>query len=71
MNFFLPFADDPAEADLWLLNSCTVKNPAEDHFRNSIKYLNTPNIHTLLLDFLPDLLTARAGCGFHSKLNRY
>ncbi|NXM38841.1 CDKAL methylthiotransferase, partial [Gymnorhina tibicen] len=29
--------DDSAEADLWLLNSCTVKNPAEDHFRNSIK----------------------------------
>uniref|UniRef100_A0A8C5EZU5 tRNA-t(6)A37 methylthiotransferase n=1 Tax=Gouania willdenowi TaxID=441366 RepID=A0A8C5EZU5_GOUWI len=29
--------DDPTEADLWLLNSCTVKNPAEDHFRNSIK----------------------------------
>ncbi|GAB6022094.1 Threonylcarbamoyladenosine tRNA methylthiotransferase [Chamberlinius hualienensis] len=24
------------EADLWLLNSCTVKNPAEDHFRNEI-----------------------------------
>lgn len=21
------------EANLWLLNSCTVKNPAEDHFR--------------------------------------
>lgn len=29
--------DDPTEADVWLLNSCTVKNPAEDHFRNSIK----------------------------------
>ncbi|KAM9310437.1 threonylcarbamoyladenosine tRNA methylthiotransferase isoform 1-T1 [Pholidichthys leucotaenia] len=29
--------DDPGEADVWLLNSCTVKNPAEDHFRNSIK----------------------------------
>ncbi|XP_018618500.1 threonylcarbamoyladenosine tRNA methylthiotransferase [Scleropages formosus] len=29
--------ENPAEADLWLLNSCTVKNPAEDHFRNSIK----------------------------------
>ncbi|KAJ8412674.1 hypothetical protein AAFF_G00116250 [Aldrovandia affinis] len=28
--------ENPAEADLWLLNSCTVKNPAEDHFRNSI-----------------------------------
>lgn len=29
--------DDKEEADLWLLNSCTVKNPAEDHFRNYIK----------------------------------
>ncbi|XP_009636195.2 threonylcarbamoyladenosine tRNA methylthiotransferase [Egretta garzetta] len=29
--------DNSAEADLWLLNSCTVKNPAEDHFRNSIR----------------------------------
>ncbi|KAH9491981.1 Threonylcarbamoyladenosine tRNA methylthiotransferase [Bulinus truncatus] len=25
------------DANLWLLNSCTVKNPAEDHFRNEIK----------------------------------
>lgn len=25
--------DDKLKADLWLLNSCTVKNPAEDHFR--------------------------------------
>ncbi|EDX07481.1 threonylcarbamoyladenosine tRNA methylthiotransferase [Drosophila simulans] len=25
------------EADLWLLNSCTVKNPSEDTFRNEIK----------------------------------
>lgn len=24
-------------ADLWLLNSCTVKNPAEDHFRNAVQ----------------------------------
>ncbi|WAR24755.1 CDKAL-like protein, partial [Mya arenaria] len=28
---------DKQEADLWLLNSCTVKSPAEDHFRNEIK----------------------------------
>lgn len=28
--------DDKQKADLWLLNSCTVKNPAEDHFRNEI-----------------------------------
>ena len=25
--------DDSEKADLWLLNSCTVKNPAEDHFK--------------------------------------
>ncbi|XP_076246694.1 threonylcarbamoyladenosine tRNA methylthiotransferase [Calliopsis andreniformis] len=25
------------DADLWLLNSCTVKSPAEDHFRNEIE----------------------------------
>lgn len=24
------------DADLWLLNSCTVKTPAEDHFKNEI-----------------------------------
>ncbi|CAG9761726.1 unnamed protein product [Ceutorhynchus assimilis] len=30
--------DDKSMADLWLLNSCTVKNPAEDHFR-SLNYL--------------------------------
>ncbi|XP_030874026.1 uncharacterized protein LOC102736312 [Leptonychotes weddellii] len=29
--------ENASDADLWLLNSCTVKNPAEDHFRNSIK----------------------------------
>ncbi|XP_064112548.1 threonylcarbamoyladenosine tRNA methylthiotransferase-like [Macrobrachium nipponense] len=29
--------EEKMEADLWLLNSCTVKNPAEDHFRNEIK----------------------------------
>jgi len=25
------------QADLWLLNSCTVKNPAEEHFKNEVK----------------------------------
>ncbi|KAK7485362.1 hypothetical protein BaRGS_00023461 [Batillaria attramentaria] len=28
--------EDKENADLWLLNSCTVKSPAEDHFRNDI-----------------------------------
>lgn len=36
-GFCLLSPENPAEADLWLLNSCTVKNPAEDHFRNSIR----------------------------------
>ncbi|XP_064624672.1 threonylcarbamoyladenosine tRNA methylthiotransferase-like [Lineus longissimus] len=29
--------DDGAQADLWLLNSCTVKNPAEHHFMNEVQ----------------------------------
>lgn len=29
--------DDAGCADLWLLNSCTVKSPAEDHFRSSVE----------------------------------
>lgn len=29
--------EEKLEADVWVLNSCTVKNPAEDHFRNEIK----------------------------------
>lgn len=29
--------EDKIKADLWLLNSCTVKAPAEDHFRNEIE----------------------------------
>ena len=29
--------DSPLVADLWLLNSCTVKGPSEDGLRNSIR----------------------------------
>ena len=28
--------EEKEKADLWLLNSCTVKNPAEEHFKNEI-----------------------------------
>ena len=31
-----PVTEDKDAADVWLLNSCTVKNPAEDHFRNFV-----------------------------------
>ena len=30
-------SQDKESADLWLLNSCTVKNPAEEHFKNEVK----------------------------------
>lgn len=29
--------EDPAAADLWLLNSCTVKNPSEESLRNELE----------------------------------
>lgn len=35
--FGYSIVDDKKSADLWLLNSCTVKSPAEDHFRNEIR----------------------------------
>ena len=31
------FLDSPLSADLWLLNSCTVKGPSEDSLNNSIR----------------------------------
>ena len=34
--FSFSHSEDRTAADLWLLNSCTVKSPAEDHFRNEI-----------------------------------
>lgn len=45
--------DNSAEADLWLLNSCTVKNPAEDHFRNSIKKAQEANKKVVLAGCVP------------------
>lgn len=35
-NYGYKITENKAIADLWILNSCTVKNPAEDHFRNEI-----------------------------------
>lgn len=39
------------EADLWLLNSCTVKSPAEDHFRNEIKAGKKQGKHIVLAGY--------------------
>ncbi|KAK2855329.1 hypothetical protein Q7C36_007198 [Tachysurus vachellii] len=45
--------DDPSEADVWLLNSCTVKNPAEDHFRNNIKKAQEQNKKVVVAGCVP------------------
>lgn len=37
LDFLSLIPDCKEDAELWLLNSCTVKNPAEDHLRNEIK----------------------------------
>ena len=52
------FADDKNEADLWLLNSCTVKTPAEDHFKNEIDDGRSRNIPVVV-----------AGCGKINSTN--
>lgn len=45
--------ENASDADLWLLNSCTVKNPAEDHFRNSIKKAQEENKKLVLAGCVP------------------
>ncbi|XP_040209719.1 threonylcarbamoyladenosine tRNA methylthiotransferase isoform X2 [Rana temporaria] len=45
--------ESPEQADLWLLNSCTVKSPAEDHFRNSIKKAQEENKKVVLAGCVP------------------
>ncbi|XP_038652891.1 threonylcarbamoyladenosine tRNA methylthiotransferase isoform X1 [Scyliorhinus canicula] len=45
--------DNSLDADLWLLNSCTVKNPAEDHFRNSIKKAQEQNKKVVVAGCVP------------------
>ncbi|XP_051999451.1 threonylcarbamoyladenosine tRNA methylthiotransferase-like [Xyrauchen texanus] len=45
--------ENSTEADLWLLNSCTVKNPAEDHFRNSIMKAQEQNKKVVVAGCVP------------------
>lgn len=45
--------ENAEQADLWLLNSCTVKSPAEDHFRNSIKKAQEGNKKVVLAGCVP------------------
>ncbi|XP_058463897.1 threonylcarbamoyladenosine tRNA methylthiotransferase [Malaya genurostris] len=44
---------DKEEATLWLLNSCTVKNPSEDTFRNEIQTAQRMGKHVVLAGCVP------------------
>lgn len=45
--------ENKTEADLWLLNSCTVKSPAEDHFRNEIESAQKQGKHIVVAGCVP------------------
>ena len=47
------FPEDSSAADLWLLNSCTVKNPSEDNFRNAIKKAQELDKHLVVAGCVP------------------
>lgn len=45
--------EEKQEADLWLLNSCTVKSPAEIHFRNEIEAGKKLGKHVVVAGCVP------------------
>ncbi|XP_031784012.1 CDKAL1-like protein isoform X2 [Nasonia vitripennis] len=45
--------EDKSIADLWILNSCTVKNPAEDHFKNEINLARKLGKHIVVSGCVP------------------
>ncbi|XP_013136509.1 PREDICTED: threonylcarbamoyladenosine tRNA methylthiotransferase [Papilio polytes] len=48
-----PLTEDKWDAQLWLLNSCTVKSPAEDHFKNEIESGRSRGIHVVVAGCVP------------------
>uniref|UniRef100_A0A182YC44 tRNA-t(6)A37 methylthiotransferase n=1 Tax=Anopheles stephensi TaxID=30069 RepID=A0A182YC44_ANOST len=45
--------NDKDSADLWVLNSCTVKNPSEDTFRNEIEAAHQAGKHVVVAGCVP------------------
>ncbi|XP_050092582.1 threonylcarbamoyladenosine tRNA methylthiotransferase [Anopheles aquasalis] len=45
--------NDKKAADLWVLNSCTVKNPSEDTFRNEIEAAHRAGKHVVVAGCVP------------------
>lgn len=53
-GFKVKFDDkERLKANLWVLNSCTVKNPAEDHFKNAIQAAQSANIPVVVTGCVP------------------
>eukprot|EP00051_Salpingoeca_urceolata_P028469 m.487038 g.487038 ORF g.487038 m.487038 type:complete len:566 (+) comp24759_c0_seq1:252-1949(+) len=46
-------AAEPADADVWILNSCTVKTPSEDGFNNSIRDAKAAGKHVVVAGCVP------------------
>jgi threonylcarbamoyladenosine tRNA methylthiotransferase CDKAL1 len=51
--FGYSITDDPESSDLWVLNSCTVKNPSEDSFINAAKKALELNKQVVLAGCVP------------------
>ncbi|XP_063827844.1 threonylcarbamoyladenosine tRNA methylthiotransferase [Ostrinia nubilalis] len=45
--------EDKWQAQLWLLNSCTVKSPSEDHFKNEVELGQSRGVHVVVAGCVP------------------
>lgn len=48
-----PIVSRADDADVWILNSCTVKNPSEDHFRNEVEKAKKLGKHLVVSGCVP------------------
>lgn len=53
LNMHVTCPEDKMAANLWILNSCTVKSPAEDHFRNAIQEAKQLGKYVVLAGCVP------------------
>ena len=51
--FSFSYIEDKESADLWLLNSCTVKTPSEDGFKNFVKEAKSRDKYVVVAGCVP------------------
>ena len=49
----LLYVEDKESADLWLLNSCTVKTPSEDGFKNFVREAKSRDKYVVVAGCVP------------------